>query len=131
MIKRINYSCYRNSKHKFISFSVLGRLDKGEDFFAAAIRETEEETGYVADDLDIYKNKRFKMSQTMRTKLKKKTVMFWLAELKDVTKEPTLRPDEHIAYRWVTKEQAVELCKQPEFAEIMNEFDQAIQNHMS
>lgn len=103
---------------------MLGRLDEGEEFLTAAIRETNEETGYGADDLKIHEAKQFQMNQVTRKKGKNKTVIFWLAELKDVQKEPTLRPDEHSEYRWVTKEQATELCKMPEFIEILNQFDQ-------
>lgn len=101
-----------------------GRLDAGEDFLTAAVRETREETGFVVDDLNIHEAKQFPMNQFTRKKGKNKTVIFWLAELKDVQKEPKLRPDEHSEYRWVTKEQATELCKMPAFIELINQFDQ-------
>lgn len=32
----------------------LGRVGKGEDDFLAALRETEEEVGFTATDLEIY-----------------------------------------------------------------------------
>lgn len=67
------------------------------------------------------------MNQLMRNQAKKKTVIFWLAQLKNVNKEPQLSA-EHSKYRWLTKEQALEKCQLPEFAEIVNEFDKVAQN---
>jgi 8-oxo-dGTP pyrophosphatase MutT (NUDIX family) len=46
----------RNSKHKIMPSQVNGiggKLEKGEDYVSAAIRETKEETGYEVDKKDI------------------------------------------------------------------------------
>lgn len=53
---------------------------------------------------------------------KKKIVKFWLAELKDVRKEPELSA-EHSEYRWLDKDDAIRKCKVPEFIEMINKFD--------
>ncbi|XP_055303055.1 bis(5'-nucleosyl)-tetraphosphatase [asymmetrical]-like isoform X2 [Sitodiplosis mosellana] len=123
---RIEYLMLKpNSQNKEWS-PPKGRIDDGEDFLMAAIRETSEETGYMADDLSIY-DAQHQMNQFTRKKGKDKTVVFWLAQLKDVTKQPKLNSDEHSKYRWLTKEEALQKCKMPEFAELVNEFDQIAQ----
>ncbi|XP_031624551.1 bis(5'-nucleosyl)-tetraphosphatase [asymmetrical]-like [Contarinia nasturtii] len=98
-----------------------GRVDDGEDFFTAAVRETHEETRYTVGDLNIHMEHNQAMEQPMK-KGKKKTVKFWLAELKDGNKQPKLS-HEHSEYRWMSKEDAILICDIPEFTEILNEFD--------
>lgn len=61
------------------------------------------------------------MEQPMK-KGKTKTVKFWLAELRDVNKQPELS-HEHSEYRWLSKEDAISICDIPEFTAILNEFD--------
>lgn len=105
-------------------FFLSGQLDSGEDFLTAAVRETNEETGYVPEDLNIHLTKYFEMNQITRNSKREKTVIFWLAELKNVEKQPQISHEEHSEYRWLTKEQALDICKMPEFAELVNEFDE-------
>lgn len=115
---------YKSWMHLFIRFSLLGRLDKGEDYFEAAVRETEEEAGYTADDLDILRDHPLPADASTR-KGKKKTSVFWLAKLKNVDKQPELS-EEHVDFRWVNKDEAIELCKIPELSDKLNQFDQII-----
>lgn len=111
-------------EHSLILISLIGRLDKGEDYFTAAVRETQEESGYTLDDLDINRDNSSSLN-TLTRDGKKKTAYFWLAKLKNIEKQPELS-DEHVEYRWVPKDEAIELCKLPEFSNILNEFDQII-----
>lgn len=50
-----------------------------------------------------------------------KTVVYWLAELVDVTKAPTLS-EEHEDLKWLSKEDAIRLCGYKDFAELLEEF---------
>lgn len=84
----------------------IGKLDHGEDDFQAAMRETQEETGYTLNELNVYSN----ISETIMVTVGdvKKRIHLWLAELKDPQKKPTLSP-EHTDYRWATKDEAKSL----------------------
>lgn len=50
-----------------------------------------------------------------------KSVVYWLAELRDVTKGPTLS-EEHEDLRWLSKDDAIRLCGYNDFAELLEEF---------
>lgn len=110
-----------------ISFSLSGRIDNGEDDFAAALRETEEESGYTIDDLNIHADNPLFSNQRTRNG-KHKTVIYWLAELVNIEKSPTLS-DEHSEYRWLTKDETIAICDVPEFTEIVNHFDGKIRSY--
>lgn len=101
----------------------LGHVDPGEDDFTTALRETQEEAGYCADDLVIYKDQ----SKILEYKVKgnDKIVVYWLAELRDASKEPALS-HEHIEFRWLAKDAAIDLCGFHDFADMVEYFHDKI-----
>lgn len=103
----------------------LGHVDPGEDDFTTALRETREEAGYTADDLIIYKDQQ-KILQ-YKVKGKDKTVVYWLAELKDAQKDPTLS-EEHTEFRWLPKDNATSLAGYADFTEMITYFHDKIQH---
>lgn len=103
----------------------LGRVDKDEDDFLAALRETEEEIGFTANDLEIYQNHRIIVNSTTKHE-KKKITVFWPAELKSINKNPTLS-SEHSEYRWLNKDEASSLYDINSI-EMFKQFDNKINN---
>lgn len=103
----------------------LGRVEKGEDDLVAALRETEEEIGFTANDLKIYRNHQMIVHSTTLHGKSKVTVL-WPAELKSIDKGPTLS-SEHSEYRWLNKGDASSLYG-TEFIEMFNQFDNIIMN---
>lgn len=101
----------------------LGHVDPGEDDFTTALRETHEEAGYRADDLIIHKDQ-VKILE-YKVKGNDKTVVYWLAELRDPAKNPTLS-DEHTEFRWLAKDAAIALSGFNDFAEMVNHFHNKI-----
>lgn len=85
-----------------------GRLEAGETPFAAAIRETREETGIA--DLDFPWGEDYLETEPYAGG---KIVRFYVAEVQARTVSlpinPALGRAEHHEYRWVTFEQGVEL----------------------
>lgn len=76
---------------------------------------------YKASDLRIYKD----ISKTLEYRVKNhdKTVVYWLAELVDVTKSPTLS-EEHEDLKWLNKDDAIRIAGFTDFAEMLEEFDE-------
>lgn len=101
----------------------IGHVDPGEDDYQTALRETQEEAGYLASDLNIYKDQQ----KVLQYKVKghDKTVIYWLAELIDARKNPTLS-DEHTEFQWLQKNEAIALSGYKDFAEMVNHFHQVI-----
>lgn len=59
-----------------------------------------------------------------------KTVVYWLAEPIDAQKDPILS-EEHTEFRWVSKENAIELVKEyTEFAELLDYFEKKIEKEI-
>src|SRR5688572_32607939 len=75
-----------------------GKLEKGEDFKQAALREVEEETGYRCNELDELPPVSYR-DRKGRTKL----VRYWLMEPLEGKFEPHGEVDE---LRWVTRREA-------------------------
>lgn len=98
-------------------------MDPGEDDFTTALRETREEAGYQADDLIIHKDE----TKILEYKVKgnDKTVVYWLAELRDPAKDPTLS-HEHTEFRWLAKDAAIALCGFRDFAGLVEHFHDKI-----
>lgn len=102
-----------------------GHVDPGEDDFTTALRETREEAGYSADDLIIYQDQ----TKILEYKVKgnDKTVVYWLAKLRDASKDPTLS-DEHTEFRWLAKDEAIALSGYRDFADMVQHFHAIIPN---
>lgn len=100
-----------------------GHVDPGEDDFTTALRETREEAGYQQDDLIIYESQKKELNY--KVKKNDKTVIYWLAELRSPTKDPILS-DEHIDFKWLKKDEAVNLSGFPDFATMVEHFHKEI-----
>lgn len=98
-------------------------MDPGEDEYTTALRETREEAGYTENDLIIHKE----LSKTLhyQVKGKPKETTYWLAELKDPAKLPTLS-DEHTDFKFLPRKQAVDLAGYADFAQMMDFFESEI-----
>lgn len=83
-----------------------GHLDPGENYMDAAIRETKEEAGLLnKEHYKIYPNFMVHLEYPVNGKLK--TVIYWLAELKDPETKIKLS-HEHQEYAWCSMEDACE-----------------------
>lgn len=104
---------------------ILGHVEANEDVFQTALRETQEEAGYKPDDLHIYKDQHKTLSYKVNGN--NKTVVYWLAELKDPHKIPELSY-EHTEFQWLAKDNAILLNGFDDFAEMVNHFHHKIAN---
>lgn len=100
-----------------------GHVDPGEDDFTTALRETQEEAGYASADLKIFKDEQKILNY--KVKGNDKTVVYWLAELCDATKDPILS-DEHTEFRWLEKDAAIKLSGYDDFAAMVQHFHDRI-----
>lgn len=119
----LNCANWPQSFDSYAEIHSTGHVDPGEDDFTTALRETREEAGYSADDLIVYKD----LSKTLayEVKGKPKTVIYWLAELRDPQKDPILS-DEHTEFRWLAKADAVSLSGYRDFANMVDYFHEKI-----
>lgn len=110
----------------FILCDILsGHVDPGEDEFTTALRETEEEAGYSAQDLIIYKEHQQIINYAVKGKPKR--VVYWLAKL-DPYKEPKLS-EEHIELAWDTYPEAIKRANFTEFNQMLSKFDEIIRKN--
>lgn len=83
-----------------------------------ALRETQEEAGITAGQLTIIEGFRRELNYVARGK--PKTVIYWLAEVKDYNVEIRLS-QEHQAYRWLGLDEACQLAKFKEMKAALQE----------
>lgn len=83
-------------------------MESGENDLEAALRETQEEAGIEAGQLTIIEGFRRELNYVARKK--PKTVIYWLAEVKDCDVEIRLS-HEHQAYRWLGLDAACQLAQ--------------------
>ncbi|MCL4124728.1 UNVERIFIED_CONTAM: hypothetical protein GTU68_066372 [Idotea baltica] len=93
-----------------------GHVDPGESDLETALRETKEEAGLTAQDFNLFEE--FKRELKYDVKFRLKTVVYWLAELKNPSRSVTLS-DEHQEYRWLPLEEAKVLAKYKEMAVLL------------
>lgn len=113
MNNRIELNCHEH----------LGHLEPGEDDITAALREVKEEAGYAANDLHIYEE-HFRILH-YKVYGNDKSVIYWLAELKDPQNQPKLS-HEHTEFRWLTKDNAISLAGFDDFAKMVTELHEQI-----
>lgn len=89
-----------------------GHVDPGEDDLQTAFRETQEEAGLQASQLNLVEGYRKELHYPVHGK--PKTVVYWLAEVKDCNTEIKLS-EEHQAFRWLKLEDA---CKFAEYEDM-------------
>ncbi|KAM5192019.1 bis(5'-nucleosyl)-tetraphosphatase [asymmetrical] [Mantella aurantiaca] len=75
-----------------------GHVDPGEDDMAAALRETEEEAGLQPGQFRLLEGFREELNYQVRGK--EKTVIYWLAELREAGAQVRLS-NEHRDFRWL------------------------------
>ncbi|XP_039615169.1 bis(5'-nucleosyl)-tetraphosphatase [asymmetrical] [Polypterus senegalus] len=95
-----------------------GHVDPGEDDLQTALRETEEEAGLKSMDFQIIDG--FKKELQYEVRSQPKTVVYWLAELRDNNIEICLSK-EHQAYRWLGLEKACQLSGYQDMQEALRE----------
>lgn len=105
----------------------LGHVDPGESDMETAMRETQEEAGFVSSDMKIFENA--KQEMTYNVNGVPKIVIYWLAELLDPDKSVKLS-NEHRAFEWLPLREARDLAKYPEMQKALNEFDKYINENI-
>lgn len=95
-----------------------GHVDPGENDLETALRETREEAGIEADQLTIIEGFRKELNYVAWQK--PKTVIYWLAEVKDYDVEIRLS-NEHQAYRWLRLDEACQLAQFKEMKAALQE----------
>ncbi|XP_017398455.1 bis(5'-nucleosyl)-tetraphosphatase [asymmetrical] isoform X1 [Cebus imitator] len=93
-------------------------VEPGEDDLETALRETREEAGIEAGQLTIIEG--FKRELNYVARNKPKTVIYWLAEVKDYNVEIRLS-HEHQAYRWLGLDEACQLAQFKEMKAALQE----------
>jgi 8-oxo-dGTP diphosphatase len=97
---------------KYMDWSLpKGKLEEGEDWQEAALREVEEETGYRCEP-----SIELPPVSYMDRKARRKLVRYWLMEPADGRFEPHGEVDD---LRWVTRREAGELLTYPHDADLV------------
>ncbi|XP_012251164.1 bis(5'-nucleosyl)-tetraphosphatase [asymmetrical] isoform X2 [Athalia rosae] len=105
-----------------------GHVDPGETDMETALRETEEEAGFSAKDLNIFEEA--KRELVYQVKGKPKTVIYWLAEMVNAQKDARLS-HEHQKFRWLQLQEACHLAGYSEMQDTLKYFDgYIIDNHL-
>ena len=89
-----------------------------------ALRETEEESGLKQNSLNVKES--IKKTLNYKVRGKPKTVIYWLAELKDYN-DPIRLSNEHRDFKWLTVEGACELLHDAT-GDALREVDQEIRS---
>lgn len=96
-----------------------GHHDGNETDIQAAIRETEEESGYTPGDYEL--DKYFKHEMSYVAHGKNKTVVYFLAKL---TKDkPPRVSDEHVEFKWLPLKEACELVQHQQMVDLYQAVD--------
>ena len=103
-------------------------MDAGETDLQTALRETEEEAGFVKDDLKIYEEAKQELVYPVNGK--SKIVIYWLAELVNQKKEARLSK-EHQDFKWLTINEACTLVEYPEMQTALKASDKYISENLN
>lgn len=88
-----------------------------------ALRETEEESGYLKEDLRIHEKARREMVYLVGSK--PKTVVYWLAELINESKQVQMSK-EHQDYKWLSIDEACRLSGYTDMQDALKYFHKHI-----
>lgn len=102
-----------------------GHVDPGESDYETALRETEEEAGYAENDLNMTS---IKKTLYYEVRGRPKTVVYWLAELKDYNKHVKLS-EEHQDFKWLTFDGACEFVHY-NMRDALKEIDQELRSKL-
>ncbi|XP_015683820.1 bis(5'-nucleosyl)-tetraphosphatase [asymmetrical] [Protobothrops mucrosquamatus] len=97
-----------------------GHVDPGEDDLRTALRETQEEAGLASTQFSILEGFKKELNYVVRGK--PKTVVYWLAELKDRDTEIKLS-SEHQGFRWLSLTEACRLADYEDMQGTLREAD--------
>ena len=89
---------------------VTGHVENGEDFAGAALREAEEESGFHFDRKPQYLGMEYRFQGRFGAVIER-AYAIWIYGNTPPT--PKLDPNEHIAYQWVSPEEAEQLLFYP------------------
>ncbi|CAH0550385.1 unnamed protein product [Brassicogethes aeneus] len=103
-----------------------GHMDPGETEMQTAYRETNEESGLKPDDYKVYED--CKQTLNYDVKGKPKIVIYWLAKLVNDKAEVKLS-HEHIAYKWLTLQDACQVVEYEETRTLMKNCEEYIKSH--
>ena len=92
----------------------IGHCETGESDLTTAFRETEEESGFTKDDLKVYENCKEEMEYLVKNK--PKTVIYWLAELINKSKDVQMSK-EHQDFKWLPIDEA---CRYAAYTEMQS-----------
>ncbi|XP_006270015.2 bis(5'-nucleosyl)-tetraphosphatase [asymmetrical] isoform X2 [Alligator mississippiensis] len=98
-----------------------GHVDPGEDDLETALRETQEEAGLDSRQITLVEG--FKKELQYAVRGKPKTVIYWLAEIKDHNTEIKLS-DEHQDFRWLNLEEACKLAQYKDMQAVLRDAQQ-------
>ncbi|CAD1479386.1 unnamed protein product [Heterotrigona itama] len=105
-----------------------GHVDPDESDMETALRETKEEAGLSASDLNIFENVKHELNYHVNGK--PKVVVYWLAELLDPEK-PIRLSDEHQAFKWLSLEEACAVAKYQDMQNALKNFNDYILKNLS
>lgn len=97
-----------------------GHVDPGESDMESALRETQEEAGFLASDLIIFEDAKQELNYEVNGK--PKTVVYWLAELVNIDK-PIQLSHEHQAFKWLPLQEACSIAKYQDMQNFINLLD--------
>ncbi|CAL7946676.1 unnamed protein product [Xylocopa violacea] len=126
--KKIEYLLMQVSYGKHHWTPPKGHVDPGESDMETALRETEEEAGFLASDLKIFKDVKHELTYTVNGK--PKIVVYWLAELLNDEK-PVRLSGEHQAFKWLSLEEACQLAEYQDMQNALTKFHDYILNNLS
>ncbi len=103
-----------------------GHVDPGESDYETALRETEEEAGFNAEVLRVIPDFKVEVKYNVTSRRdginRPKIVTYWLAELKNSKENEVKMSDEHQAFKWLSLNEAVELCSEQGFKDMSQAF---------
>ena len=97
-------------------------MEKNEDDFSAAVRETREETGLIEGRDFEFVSRNFTVQTIYMNELKHKRIVFWLAKVNDSNVNICLS-SEHQDFKWYTLNEALSLFKNEDLKRAMKEAD--------
>lgn len=106
----------------------IGHVDPGESDMESALRETQEEAGFLPSDLIIFEDAKQELNYEVNGK--PKTVVYWLAELVNIDK-PIQLSHEHQAFKWLPLQEACSVAKYQDMQNTLKNFNEYILKYLS